>query len=54
VFGGIVLGIAEELVAAPIWGGEPLISPAYKVGLSFAVMVLLLIVRPTGLFKGQS
>ncbi len=54
VFGGVVLGIAEELVAAPIWGGEPLISPAYKVGLSFAVMVVLLIFRPTGLFKGQS
>ena len=51
--GGLVLGLAEELASAPIFWGQPLVSPDYKVGVAFFVMVLMLIFRPTGLFRGQ-
>ena len=39
VFGGLVI---------------PLLSPGYKTGVAFAIMVVMLIVRPQGLFKGRS
>jgi branched-chain amino acid transport system permease protein len=51
--GGIVLGLAEELASAPIFWGQPLVTPDYKVGVAFVVMVLMLVFRPTGLFRGQ-
>jgi branched-subunit amino acid ABC-type transport system permease component len=51
--GGLVLGLAEELASAPIFWGQPLVTPDYKVGVAFIVMVLMLIFRPTGLFRGQ-
>ncbi len=51
--GGLVLGLAEELASAPIFWGQPLVSPDYKVGVAFVVMVLMLVFRPTGLFRGQ-
>lgn len=51
--GGLVLGLAEELASAPIFWGQPLVTPDYKVGVAFFVMVLMLIFRPTGLFRGQ-
>jgi len=54
VFGGLVIGLAEELSAYPWIGGEPLLSPGYKTGVAFAIMVVMLIVRPQGLFKGRS
>lgn len=50
--GALVVGIAEELVTYP-WFGEPLISPAYKSAVSFAILVALLIWRPTGLTRGR-
>ena len=51
--GGLVLGLAEELASAPIFWGQPLVTPDYKVGVAFVVMVLMLVFRPTGLFRGQ-
>ena len=50
--GALVVGIAEELVTYP-WFGEPLISPAYKSAVSFAILVGLLMWRPTGLTRGR-
>ncbi len=54
VFGGLVIGLAEELSAYPWIGDAPLISPGYKTGVAFFIMVAMLIVRPSGLFKGRT
>ena len=54
VFGGLVIGLAEELSAYPWIGTAPLLSPGYKTGVAFAIMVIMLIIRPQGLFKGRS
>lgn len=54
VVGGLVIGLAEELSAYPWIGDAPLLSPGYKTGVAFAIMVVMLIVRPQGLFKGRS
>jgi len=54
VFGGLVIGLAEELSAYPWIGTAPLLSPGYKTGVAFAIMVVMLIVRPQGLFKGRA
>ena len=43
----------EELSTYPWIGDEPLISPGYKAGVSFAIMVGMLIWRPSGLFRGR-
>jgi branched-subunit amino acid ABC-type transport system permease component len=51
--GGLILGLAEELSSYPLLDGAPLLSPAYKTGVAFAVLVLMLIVRPQGLFRGM-
>ena len=51
--GGLILGLAEELSTYPLVGGAPLLEPAYKGGVAFAVLVLVLIFRPQGLFKGM-
>lgn len=53
VVGGLVIGVAEELSTYPWIGDEPLISPGYKAGVAFAIMVLMLIWRPQGLFRGR-
>lgn len=53
IAGGLVIGLMEELSAAPWFGDTPLLSPGYKAGVAFAVMVLMLLVRPTGLFRGK-
>ncbi|RMF34035.1 MAG: branched-chain amino acid ABC transporter permease [Alphaproteobacteria bacterium] len=53
VLGGLVIGVAEELSAYPWIGVEPLLNPAYKTGMAFAIMVVMLIWRPSGLFKGR-
>ncbi len=47
IVGGLVIGITEEL-------STQVISPAYRSGTAFAVLVLMLILRPTGLFGGRS
>lgn len=51
--GGLMLGMAEELSSFPFLDGAPLLSPAYKTGVAFAVLVIMLIVRPQGLFRGM-
>ena len=83
IVGGMVIGLAEEMIAYP-WQGAvmpvalitsenhqttcmtewakavhkavrstPLLSPGYKAGVAFGIMVIMLIVRPAGLFKGR-
>lgn len=47
ILGGLVIGISQEFSTL-------FISPAYKSAVAFAIMVLMLIVRPTGLFGGRS
>lgn len=55
IVGGLVIGIAQELSTLPIPPDyESLVNPAYKPAVAFAIMVLMLIVRPTGLFSGRS
>jgi branched-subunit amino acid ABC-type transport system permease component len=54
IAGAMVIGMAEEISSYPFLGPEPLLSPAYKTGVAFFIMVLMLIWRPTGLFKGRS
>ena len=51
--GGVVLGMVEELSTYPWIGTTPLIEPGYKTGVSFAVMIAVLIWRPSGLFRGR-
>ena len=51
--GGLVVGVAEELSTYAWIGSEPLISPGYKQGVAFAIMVIMLIWRPSGLFRGR-
>jgi branched-chain amino acid transport system permease protein len=53
VAGGLVIGMAEELSSYPWIGDAPLLSPGYKTGVAFALMVALLIWRPSGLFRGR-
>jgi len=53
MLGGLIIGITEELATYPWIGTEPLLEPTYKAGVSFAILVVLLIWRPTGLFKGK-
>jgi branched-chain amino acid transport system permease protein len=53
VAGGLVIGLAEELSSYPWIGTEPLLSPGYKAGVAFAIMVVMLIWRPSGLFRGK-
>jgi branched-chain amino acid transport system permease protein len=35
----------------PLIDGQPLLTPAYKTGVAFAILVAVLIVRPTGIFR---
>ena len=53
IAGGLIIGAMEELSTYPWIGQDPLVSPDYKTAVAFAVMVLVLIVRPTGLFRGR-
>ena len=48
-----MIGMAEELSAYPWIGNEPLLSPGYKTGVAFAIMIGMLIWRPSGLFRGR-
>jgi branched-subunit amino acid ABC-type transport system permease component len=51
--GGLVIGVVEELSTYAWIGTEPLLSPGYKAGVSFAIMVAILIWRPSGLLRGR-
>ena len=53
IAGGFIIGLAEELATYNWIGTEPLISPGYKSAIAFAIMVVLLLWRPQGLFKGS-
>lgn len=46
IAGALVIGIAQELSTI-------VISPAYKPAVAFGLMVIMLIWRPTGLFRGK-
>ncbi|MBP6985233.1 MAG: branched-chain amino acid ABC transporter permease [Alphaproteobacteria bacterium] len=54
VLGGLIIGLTEELAAYPWVGDVPLLSPGYKSAVSFFIMILMLIIRPSGLFKGRT
>lgn len=51
--GGLVIGIAEELSSYHWIGSTPLLDPGYKQGVAFVIMILMLLWRPSGLFKGK-
>jgi branched-subunit amino acid ABC-type transport system permease component len=53
IAGGMVIGFMEELSSYPWIGDAPLLSPSYKSAVAFAVMVVMLIWRPSGLFRGR-
>ena len=53
VAGGFIIGLAEELSTYPWLSAEPLVSPSYKSGVAFAIMVAVLIIRPQGIMKGS-
>ena len=45
IAGAFIIGLAQEL-------SVPLLGPEYKLGVALAIMVIILLVRPQGLFKG--
>ncbi|MEO1133681.1 MAG: branched-chain amino acid ABC transporter permease [Cyanobacteria bacterium J06639_1] len=47
IAGGMVVGLSQELSTF-------IVSPAYKEAVAFVILVVMLIVRPTGLFGGRS
>lgn len=47
IIGGFVIGITMEL-------STMFINPGYKVSIAFALLVLMLIVRPQGILRGQA
>jgi len=47
IAGGFIIGISMEL-------STMVIDPGYKHAVAFALLVLMLIIRPTGLFRGTS
>lgn len=51
--GGLIIGLAEELSSYHWIGTDPLLNPGYKAGVAFAIMVGMLLWRPTGLFRGK-
>ncbi len=53
IAGGLIIGMAEELSTYPLFGTEPLLPPSYKTAIAFAIMVVMLVARPAGLFRGR-
>jgi len=47
IAGALVIGIAQEMSTL-------VIEPSYKPAVAFALMVIMLVWRPTGLFKGKT
>ncbi len=52
-FGGVILGLAEECSTFPLRDGAPLLEPTYKSAVAFVVLIVTLLVRPQGLFRGM-
>jgi branched-chain amino acid transport system permease protein len=48
MLGGLTLGVAESLLTAQVGGGD------LKDALSFAILLLVLLIRPSGLFGGRA
>lgn len=48
IIGGLVVGIAQELSVSIPWLGSE-----YKLGVSLLIMIVILLIRPQGLFKGM-
>ena len=54
VVGGLVIGLAEEATGLPWFGNGSLIDDTViKLMLDEPIMVIMLVVRPSGLFKGR-
>lgn len=53
MLGGLIIGMVEELSSYNWIGEQALISPSYKSATAFLIMVVILIFRPQGLFKGR-
>ncbi|ROR24699.1 branched-chain amino acid transport system permease protein/neutral amino acid transport system permease protein [Comamonas sp. BIGb0124] len=51
--GGFIIGIVEELSSYAWIGDGPLVEPGYKSAIAFFIMILVMLMRPTGLFKGK-
>jgi branched-chain amino acid transport system permease protein len=51
--GGLIIGLVEELSTYPWIGDDPLVSPSYKTAVAFLAMVVILVFRPQGIFKGR-
>ncbi len=47
LIGGLVMGIAQQLSTAYL-------LPTYKPAVAFIVMIIILLVRPQGIFGGRS
>ena len=47
ILGALIIGIAQEL-------SVPLLGSQYKLGVALFIMVIILLVRPQGLFKGTA
>jgi branched-subunit amino acid ABC-type transport system permease component len=53
VAGGLAIGLCQELSTYHWFSAEPFVDPGYKPAVAFSVMVIMLIWRPTGLFRGR-
>ena len=53
VVGGLIIGLAEELSSYHWIGDDALLNPGYKQGVAFAIMIGILLWRPSGLFRGK-
>jgi branched-subunit amino acid ABC-type transport system permease component len=53
VAGGLAIGLTQELATYPWFSEDPFIAPGYKPAVAFSAMVIMLIWRPTGLFRGR-
>jgi branched-chain amino acid transport system permease protein len=51
--GGLIIGLVEELSTYPWIGDDPLVSPGYKSAVAFLAMVVILVFRPQGIFRGR-
>lgn len=51
--GGLIIGLAEEISTYHWIGSEALINPGYKPAVAFVIMIVMLIFRPSGLFRGK-